>query len=326
MKLNLKVILLFLIFGLTTINIKAQNKKGKSDDLGRIVLNSYVSPQVEVLPSSAKKMLNNKLSQIASKNGMGGSSLNPRFIITPNITVLTKDLTATAPPMTALTLEVTFYIGDGVDGKLFTTTSLEVKGVGTNETKAYISALKQIKPGHPDLKNLIEEGKTEIIKFYNSHCDFIIKEAQTLESQSEFEAAILKLTSVPNVCKSCYDKCMDAVTPIYQKQIDKECAMKLAEAKNVWSTGQSLETANKATSYLSGIDPNSKCFSEAQIFTEEIGSRMKELDQRDWEFELKKQQNEVDAKQAAIKAVRDIGVAYGNSQPQTVTYNTRSWW
>ena len=102
MKIYVKVILLFLIIGLVTNDIKAQNKKGKADDFGRIVLNSYVSPQVEGLPSSAKRMLSNKLSQVASKNGMGGSCLNPKFIITPNITVLTKDLTPTAPPMLSL--------------------------------------------------------------------------------------------------------------------------------------------------------------------------------------------------------------------------------
>jgi len=326
MKHILKITMLFLIIGLTTNSIKAQNKKGKADDLGRIVLNSYVSPQVEGLPSSAKRMLNNKLSQIASKNGMGGSSLNPRFIITPNITVLTKDLTATAPPMTALTLEITFYIGDGIDGKLFANTSIEVKGVGTNETKAYIAALKQIKPAHPDLKNLIEEGKTKIIEYYNSQCDFIIKEAQALESQKEFDAAILKLTSVPDVCKECYDKCMDAVAPIYQKQIDRECEIKLAEAKNAWSAGQNMDAASNASDYLYGIEPNSACFPEVKKLTGQIATRIKELDQREWDFKLKEQQDDVNIQKTTIKAARDIGVAYGNNQPKTVTYNTRSWW
>lgn len=326
MKNFIRISFLLAFVGFFANNIQAQNNKGKADDLGRIVLNSYVSDQIEGMPGAAKRMLKNKLSQIASRNGMGGSSLNPRFIITPNITVLSKDITATAPPMTALNLSITFYIGDGIDGKLFASTSIPLKGVGTNETKAYIGALKYINPNHPDLKNLIEEGKTKIIKYYNSQCDFIIKEAQALESQKEFEAAILKLTSVPDVCKECYNKCMDAVAPIYQKQIDRECEMKLSEAKNAWSTGQNMEAANNASNYLSGIDPNSACFPEVKKLTEEIAARIKELDQREWDFKLKKQQDEVDKRKAEIRAARDIGVAYGNNQPQTVTYNTYGWW
>ena len=115
-----KYTILFLIVFLTAgIAANAQNNKGKSNDIGRILLNGYVSDQAESIPSIAKKMLKNKMNQIATKNGMGGSSLNPRFIITPNISVLTKDITPTAPPMIAITLDVTLYVGDGIEGTLF---------------------------------------------------------------------------------------------------------------------------------------------------------------------------------------------------------------
>ena len=266
MKIYVKVILLFLIIGLVTNDIKAQNKKGKADDFGRIVLNSYVSPQVEGLPSSAKRMLSNKLSQVASKNGMGGSCLNPKFIITPNITVLTKDLTPTAPPMTALTLEITFYIGDGVEGTLFANNSIEVKGVGTNETKAYISALKQIKPAHPDLKNLIEEGKTKIIEYYNSKCDFIQKEASAKADKKEYDEAISGLLAVPEVCKDCYMACQDLTSEIYKMKMENECKENIqkaivAKTNNEW---------DEAATLLTTILPDVSCFDDAQGLLEEI--------------------------------------------------------
>lgn len=75
----------------------AQDKAGKVDDLGRIVLNTYLSRQMGDIPASAQRVLGNKLSQLVTKNGVGGSVLNPQFIITPTVTVLTQDLTATAP-------------------------------------------------------------------------------------------------------------------------------------------------------------------------------------------------------------------------------------
>ncbi len=206
-KTNAKIAILFLALMVGSISSFAQNSAGKTEDLGRIVLNAYVPDQIENMPAAAASMLTNKLNQITTQSGMGGSALNPRFIITPNIVVMTKDLTATAPPMTALTLDVTLYIGDGVEGTKFASTSVTVKGVGTNETKAYIEAIKGIKPADPTIQAFIEKGKTKIVEYYNSRCDFIIKEATALESQQKYEEAILKLTSVPEVCATCYNKC-----------------------------------------------------------------------------------------------------------------------
>ena len=123
--------------------------QAKSEDMGRIVLAAYVPQQVDKMSDAARTMLTNKLSQIVAANGFGGSTMNERFIITANLVTLTKDLTATAPPMTALGLEVTFYIGDGIEGTKFASKSVQVKGVGTNETKAYIEAIKQIKTNDP---------------------------------------------------------------------------------------------------------------------------------------------------------------------------------
>ena len=213
--------LIFSFFCLISINTFAQNDRGSLNDAARITLAAYVPQQIDKMPDAARSILANKLNQIVTQNGMGGAANNERFIITANVNVISKDLTATAPPMTALVLEVTLYIGDGFVGTKFSSTSISVKGVGESETKAYISALKGISPTNSNIQSFVGNGKSKIIEYYNSKCDFIIKEAQTLVSQNNFEEAIFKLTSVPEVCKDCYDKCMDAVGPIYQKQIDK---------------------------------------------------------------------------------------------------------
>ena len=311
---------------LISINAFAQNNAGKTDDIGRITLAAYVPQQIDKMPDAARSILANKLNQIVTQNGMGGAANNERFIITANVNVISKDLTATAPPMTALVLEVTLYIGDGFVGTKFSSTSISVKGVGESETKAYISALKGISPTNSNIQSFVGNGKSKIIEYYNSKCDFIIKEAQTLVSQNNFEEAIFKLTSVPEVCKECYDKCMDAVGPIYQKQIDRECKSKLMDANTAWNASQDSYGADTAGGILAQIDPNASCYKEALALSNKIAQRIKEIDQRDWKLQLKEQQDNVDIQKATIKAIRDIGVAYGNGQPKTVTYNVRGWW
>jgi hypothetical protein len=266
--------------------------------------------------------LANKLSQIVTQSGMGGNVLNQRFILTANINVMSKDITPTAPPMQAFTLDLTLYIGDGIDGTKFASISTTLKGVGENETKAYISALKNLKTNDPNYQSFIETGKTKIVEYYNSKCDFIIKEAQTLVSQNKFEEAIFILTGVPEVCKGCYDKCMDAIAPIYKQQIDRDCKLKLAEATNLWSANQTVEAGNQAGEILSTIEPSAACFGEVKTLSNKIATKVKELDTREWNYKLKEQAQVSER----IKAYRDIGVAYGNGQPKTVTYNVRGWW
>ena len=321
----MKKILLSLLM-IIGYNAYSQNTLGKSDDAARITLAAYVPQQIDKMPDAARSILANKLNQIVTQNGMGGAANNERFIITANVNVISKDLTATAPPMTALVLEVTLYIGDGFVGTKFSSTSISVKGVGESETKAYISALKGISPTNSNIQSFVGNGKSKIIEYYNSKCDFIIKEAQTLVSQNNFEEAIFKLTSVPEVCKECYDKCLDAVGPIYQKQIDRVCKSKLMEANTAWNAAQDSYGADIAGGILAQIDPNASCYKEALALSNKIAQRIKEIDQRDWKLQLKEQQDNVDIQKATIKSIRDIGVAYGNGQPKTVTYNVRGWW
>ena len=320
-KINL---ILFLFAALTVFS---QYNKLKADDMGRISIAAYVPHQIDNMPDTARSLLANKLSQIVTKNGMGGSAANERFIITANVNVISKDVLPSAPPLTQFNLEVTFYIGDGIEGTKFTSTAVNIKGTGETETKAYIAALKNISPSNKEIQSFVEVGKTRIIEYYNSKCDFILKEAESLASQNKFEESISKLVSVPEVCKDCYDKAMDAVTPIYQKQIDRECKQRLMEATTAWNASQDLLNAENAGGILSQIEPGASCYKEALVLSSKIAQRVKELDQREWKFQMKQQQDDVDIQKATIKAARDIGVAYGNGpKAKIVVYKIRGWY
>ncbi len=315
-----KILLSILI--LIGYNTYAQNTVGKSDDVARITLATFIPQQIDQMPEAARNSLSNKLNQIVTQNGLGGKASNERFIITANINVLSKELTPTAPPMQAFVLDVTFYIGDGIDGTKFSSVSTQVKGVGESETKSYISALKNLKTNDPNYQAFIENGKIKIVEYYNSKCDFLIKEAEILASQTKFEEAIFKLTSVPEVCKGCYDKCIAGIGPIYKQKIDRDCNLKLAKATYLWSANQTVEVANQAGEILSTVEPNSACFEEVKLLSNKIATKVKELDTREWNYKLKDQ----DQVSERIKAYRDIGIAYGNGQPKSVTYNVRGWW
>lgn len=321
----MKKILFIICFALCSNYVIAQNTYGSSDDEARIVLNTYIPDQVEGISSVTRNALANKLSQIASQNGMGGSSYNPRFIITANIVAATKNITPTVPPMHAYNLEVNLYIGDGIDGILFASHSVSVRGVGDNETKAYLDAIKNIKSRDPQYQRFIDDAKRKIIEYYNANCDLIISEAKALESMHEYNAALATLFRVPSVCKECYEKCMTLLGPIFDKKINHECQILLAQATNAWNSGQDFNAGQRAIRFLAAIDPQATCFPSAMALSEKIAKRIKEVDQREWNFLLKVQQDNVDVQKLRIRAMRDIGVAYGSNQPRVI-YNIRGWW
>lgn len=318
MKKTLSLTIVFIML-FTCISL-SQNIERSADDAARIVLNTYVPDQVEGLTPGARNNLENRLSQIATLNGMGGNAIDPRFIITANVVVLSKDITATAPPMHSYTLDITVYIGDGIEGTIFSSASIEVRGADRNETKAYNQALRNFNPRDGRFKNMVETGKRRILEYYNSNCDFILTEAHALESKGEYEAAIAKLMSVPEVAKECYVRCMELVAPVYKDFINHQCEANLSKATNAWNAGQDSQAARQAALYLAQIDPNADCFSEAKKLTEKIGARILEIDGREWDFVLKQQQDYVDLNHALIDAAREVGYYYGRHHYRNVQY------
>lgn len=308
-----------------TFNIyssRCQNDFGELNDLSRIAITSYIPGDIEGLNPQTENLLITKMNQITSEQGMSGNLWNPRFIISPSVSILNKEVLATAPPMVSLNLYISLFIGDGIEGVLFSSETLEVKGVGTNESKAYLAAIKKLNPSSKSIQAFLDDAKIKIIQYYNTNCDFILKEAQVLESQYKYAEALLKLTSIPKVCKDCYDKGMDSAMLIFQNQIDYECEQNLAQANNIWNSGQDLIVAKEAVEHLNKIDPNASCFEDAKKLSESITKRVNELDQRNWDFVLKTQDDSVNTENSRIEAAKAVGAAYGNNQPQNINYNT----
>tara|TARA_B110000483_G_scaffold238461_1_gene315143 strand:+ start:1 stop:1083 length:1083 start_codon:yes stop_codon:yes gene_type:complete len=213
-------------------------------------------------------MLKTKITQMASKNGMGGSESFPRFVMSADIDILTQDITPTAPPKTALTLGVTLYIGDGIEGTVFATEYIELKGIGNNETKAYIQSFRALSPRNKKFNEFIETGKKKIIEYYNSRCDFILKEANTLADQKDFDKSITKLIEVPEVCKDCYDKAMDLSSTIFKRKMENECQENMSKSNSLIAQDKWEEAANP----IAGYTPDMACYPDVKSLFTKIGN------------------------------------------------------
>ena len=198
------------------------------------------------------------------------------------------------------------YIGDGIEGTLFASVTITNKGVGNTEAKAYGMAFKGIKPTSDEIQSFIEEGKQK--RYYNSQCDFILAEAQTLGKTSNMTTPSRKCMSIPEVCKDCYMKAMEKAETIFMDKINLECQAQLNEARATWSASQTPEGAEATSAILSTINPQSACFKESKNFMNLIFTEIKneEIDRREWEMKVKQQEDATRLESERISAMKEI--------------------
>lgn len=329
------------------------NAQVKLDDFGRIVLNTYLPDEIDIT-DEAKKLLSNKLNQVTSNNGMGGSQVNPRFIITAAVNVGSKDIIGGPPQMIAQNIDVTLYIGDAITNTIFSNVTLSLKGVGTNENKAFIESFKGINSNNKEVIEFLEAGKNKIINYYSTNCDFMIKDAQTLVNQEKYDEAIYQLSLVPEVCQVCYFKSLDYLSSVYQQKIDAECKIKFNEAKVSWAAAQNPTGAEKAGDILSTVNPMASCQPEINDFIKFVEAKLKADEKERWQFKMKQygdkmamekeqvriaeekskrddtykeiqlqRNSEID--KIRINSYREVAFEYAKNQPKSITYNNIYW-
>lgn len=302
-----------------------QFKVTSLDDKQRVCITAFLDPEMEI-PAAAQGILHDRMTKVILKNGLGSSD-SERFIMTAYVRQLGVETLPTAPVMYVVELEASFFIGDGLDGTLFSQGSITVKGTDDSEDKAYIKAIKNIKVNDPVFKRMIEIGKENIVNYYNTKCNFIITEAQQMANNQQYDDAIFELTRVPDVCEECYNKCMKEASTVYQKKIDDEGAQLLSKARGEWTKGQNRAAADKAGAYLVKINPQSKSYAEANALFNQMEKRIKDSDNKAWELKMQKQQDQTNVQLAVIEAAKEVAVEKAKSKKRHYSIiSIHKWW
>lgn len=310
--------ILYLLFFIQVLFVSGQQNL---DDFGRIILNTYI-PQNNNIPEEAQKSLETKLNQMISINGMAGSELNPRFVLMAKINIGTKDIVSGPPQMISQNLDITLFVGDAINNTLFSSISLSVKGVGTNENKAYIDAFKSLNTNDKNIAAFLDKGKKKIVDFYASQCGFIIQDATALAKQKKYDEAIYTLSQIPTVCEDCYGKVKNLMSEIYQQKIDEDCTAKYNQAKILWNTQP--KNKDEITALLSEIDPQASCYSFVLMLSEEIKNKADEEEKVKLRLAMKKYNDKVNLEKKRIEAYREIAIEYAKNQPEII-YNNINW-
>ncbi|MDR1341440.1 MAG: hypothetical protein LBK58_15520 [Prevotellaceae bacterium] len=250
------------------------------DDFGKIALKVQVADKK--MPDEAKIMLENKMKQIITHFGIGSTDASPRFVIEAKVDVLNKDITATAPQRFSQKLEISFYVGDAIKQRIFSSVPITCTGIGTNETKSFIAALRQINPQNEKFKSFIEEGKNEIITYYKTECAQILKETESLAQRGKYGEAIYHLALIPDVCADCYEQGLKLQSKYFTQKIETEGKALLTQAKAIWAEQPNGEGAAKIARLIPQINPQVSFIQDVHSFTNEISAVVQEQELREW--------------------------------------------
>lgn len=274
------------------------------------------------VPAAVSDQISTRFVQLLTSDEMGVSTDFSQFFITGQFSHAYKETLPGPPPQHVIRTTLTLWIGDVINKSIFSSCSVELRGVGTTEQRAYVNALKQLNARNTNVARMVQEGRQRILTYYESNYSKILQRAQSLAAQNNFDEALMLLTSIPECCSG-YQKAQSLTLTVFQKRCDKEGQSLLTEAQGIWATDPTDTGASEAMALLNQIDPSASCYKQATALITKMGKTVKE----NWDFENKtKYNNEIDLQKRRIAAARAVGVAYGNNQKPTYITFKRSWW
>lgn len=272
--------------------------------------------QGDDVPDEINDLLMTRLAIAVTATGVVASPDVDRFFITGKINHLYKDVVPGPPISSVMRSTLTLYVGDVINHKVYATTSFDLRGVGTSESRAFVNALSQLNGKNAKLIQFVEKGRQKVLDYYNKEYPSLIRQAQQAASLKNFEEALSIVTSIPECCVG-YEQAYNATLSIYDKYINYVCHTLISKARAAWSASPDEYGAQSAYSFLTQIDPDASCYAEATALHNEIKKVVKE----NWDFENKeKYRDAVETERRKIEAARAVGVAFGNGQ-QPVTTN-----
>lgn len=238
----------------------------------------------ENLSVEAAKQLESKLIQMVTANGIGGLGGNPRYVLAPEVNLLKKEVTSTAPVRHLITYDITFYVADIILGTVFASSNIQATGVGDSETLAFLAAFNDLKPTDAKFQQMLSDAQDKIVAYYQEHGAELVNEAKMLSAKGDYAEAMALLGSIPAEVGEVYENAIQLMDELLPKYLENECGLILSQFQA--ALGNQKNGVNKeAMAYYAMIPANSSCKAEADAAYKEYKAQLSAEDQREWDRE-----------------------------------------
>lgn len=238
----------------------------------------------ENLSVEAAKQLESKLIQMVTANGIGGLGGNPRYVLAPEVNLLKKEVTSTAPVRHLITYDITFYVADIILGTVFASSNIQATGVGDSEMLAFLAAFNDLKPTDAKFQQMLSDAQDKIVAYYQEHGAELVNEAKMLSAKGDYAEAMALLGSIPAEVGDVYESAIQLMDELLPKYLENECGLILSQFQA--ALGNQKNGVNKeAMAYYAMIPANSSCKAEADAAYKEYKAQLSAEDQREWDRE-----------------------------------------
>ena len=264
------------------------------------------------ITDEAASVLETQLQRMATQSKLNIGWENANFALTAKFDQMERFVVDGAPAQIVNVYGVTLFIVDIYNQKLFASTYSEIKGVGANETKSTLNAIKQINLRNTTIAKFLNEAKSKITNYYDNQLPRIIKEAKAKCGFKEYAAALSMLSVVPSCCNG-YDEAMKEAKSIYLLYRDTYFQAQVNKAKALWASNPTVEGSKEIVAILAAVDPEASSYKEAMELLTEVAKVVK----TDVDYEIKKKyEDAVELEKLRIQAIAAIGNAYAANQPK----------
>jgi hypothetical protein len=274
------------------------NKK-TSGSTGEYALSIKLAPFIPDYPdlgASGKQLLSARLNAAISKIGYGGDGANPRFIIGPDINLLSKEVTATAPTKYANVYEVTLLTCDVVTETVFQSYTFEVKGVGDSPDKAFINGFRGYKLENDEFYKFLVESQKKILAYYEQQCNSFLQEADAQAKMRNYDAAFNVLSNIPMEAAKCFTTVAAKKAEYFQMSLNQNCQSLLASMKAELGKANDPSASGfnePAMAFYQLIDRQSSCYKEAESIYQSYLRKLNPTAKRNWEFQMQQYQDKL---------------------------------
>ena len=255
--------------------------------------------------------LTNRLRVLTSQSTNTSGLVSDQFAIAVSYDILDKQIIAGSPIKIVYDLNLSLFILNINDEKIYASYSKVLKGVGDNESKSLINAFRKLSIENNDIRLFVQSGRERILDYFDNNYQNIIRTAQTLSAMKNYDAAITKLMAVPECCVG-YESVLNELKNTYQNFVNQHCEENLAQAKAAWVASPNIDGASIAGVYLSEIYPDASCFQDAMNLYKEIQRKIGE----EWKFVMRQWEDNLKLEQLRINAMREIAIAHVQAKPK----------
>lgn len=183
----------------------------------------------EPVPEEVEAYITEKLVQLAAANGIEADKDFSHFFVAARLTTTPVDFVAGPPSQITQEVAMTLYIADYFEHKVLVSEAVKAEGVGSNEGKSLLDALRNMPDTLPVLQDFFENGLREILYYYSGQGDRIIQQARVLAAQHRYEEALFHLISIPEAAGEVYNRAQQAVSQIFQQYTDYKGAENVSD-------------------------------------------------------------------------------------------------